>query len=154
MKVLFVCLGNICRSPTAEGLFCQQLKSAGLDRQVTVDSAGTAAWHTGNPPDKRSQQAALKRGYDISNLKARQVQPEDFLHFDLILAMDKSNLDDLKAIAPKHAKAQLSLYLQRYGLAYNEVPDPYYGGEEGFELVLNLLEEAGSHLLDEVRERL
>lgn len=154
MKVLFVCLGNICRSPSAEGLFRQQLSQAGLAKQVTVDSAGTAGWHIGSAPDKRSQQAAKRRGYDISMLRGRQVSAEDFQRFDLILAMDKANLRELQAIAPKHAKAELDLYLARYGISPSEVPDPYYGGEEGFELVLNLLEQAGTHLLTEVRERL
>ena len=154
MKVLFVCLGNICRSPTAEGIFRHELAQAQLAEQITVDSAGTADWHTGKAPDPRSQAAALARGIDISALQARQVSAEDFHRFDLILAMDQSNLEHLKQIQPAAAKAELDLYLQRYQLPLSEVPDPYYGGAEGFEQVLNLLEQASQKLLTELKGRL
>ncbi|GIZ13396.1 low molecular weight protein-tyrosine-phosphatase [Pseudomonas sp. NCCP-436] len=154
MKVLFVCLGNICRSPTAEGVFRHKLRAAGLDSRVQVDSAGTADWHSGKPADARTRQAALRRGYDLSALRARQVEVEDFHRFDLILAMDESNLRNLQAMRPDDASADLDLYLRRYSLALDEVPDPYYGGEDGFEQVLDLIEQASEALLSEVRKRL
>ena len=153
MKVLFVCLGNICRSPTAEGVFRHYLANSSLANKVSVDSAGTADWHTGKAPDPRTCSAALKRGYDLSKLQARQVTVEDFHSFDLILAMDKSNLAHLEALRPANSRAQLDLLLQRYQLARNEVPDPYYGGEQGFEDVLDLLESASQGLLAELQAR-
>lgn len=154
MKVLFVCLGNICRSPTAEGVFRHYVKQAGLDGKVTIDSAGTADWHIGKTPDPRTIKAAAKRGYDLSALQGRQAVAEDFHKFDLILAMDESNLTNLQAIQPADSKAELALYLPRLGQETREVPDPYYGGEDGFELVLDMLEQASEVLLDEVRSRL
>jgi len=154
MNILFVCLGNICRSPTADGVFTQMVKEAGLFSRVQVDSAGTSAWHSGNPPDKRSQQAAKARGYDLSKLRARQVERGDFYDFDLILAMDGSNLRDLQDIAPKDTRAEIDLFLCRYQIAPFEVPDPYQGGEAGFEQVLDLIEAASRALLAEVKERL
>ncbi len=154
MRILFVCLGNICRSPTAEAVFRQQLRAAGLDTQVVVDSAGTSDWHVGKPPDTRTRLAAQRRGYDLTALRGRQVQVEDFSRFDLILAMDASNLAQLQALQPADAHAQLDLYLRRYQLALDEMPDPYHGGEEGFEQVVDLAEQAAACLLAEVRERL
>jgi len=154
MNILFVCLGNICRSPTAEGVFTQMLKDADLWSQVQVDSAGTGAWHCGNPPDKRSQQAAKARGYDLSKLRARQVQRSDFYDFDLILAMDASNLRDLQDIRPNNAKSELDLFLRRYQINPPQVPDPYQGGAAGFEQVLDLIEAASTALLAEVKQRL
>ena len=154
MRVLFVCLGNICRSPTAEAVFRQQLSSAGLDVQVAVDSAGTSDWHVGKPADTRTRLAAQRRGYDMAALRGRQVQVEDFSRFDLILAMDASNLAELQALQPADSHAELDLYLRRYQLALDEMPDPYYGGEEGFEHVLDLAEQAAACLLAEVRGRL
>lgn len=156
MKVLFVCLGNICRSPTAEGVFRQYVEQAGLSDKVTIDSAGTADWHIGKTPDPRTQAAAAKRGYDLSELRGRQATAEDFAEFDLILAMDKSNLSNLQAIQPAQSKAELALYLPRLEAStdeVDEVPDPYYGGEDGFELVLDMLEQASQVLLDEVKAR-
>jgi len=153
MKVLFVCLGNICRSPTAEGVFRHYLADSPLANKVSVDSAGTADWHTGKAPDPRTCSAALKRGYDLSKLQARQVTEADFHTFDLILAMDNSNLAHLEALRPANSRAELDLLLQRYQLARNEVPDPYYGGEQGFEEVLDLLEGASQALLAELQER-
>ncbi|MEK1943093.1 MAG: low molecular weight protein-tyrosine-phosphatase [Pseudomonas sp.] len=154
MRVLFVCLGNICRSPSAEGVFRQQLQQAGLADLVGVDSAGTGPWHVGKPADSRASAAALQRGYDLSALRGRQVSKADFERFDLILAMDHSNFADLKALQPANSRAELDLYLRRYGLDEDEVPDPYYGGADGFEQVLDLLEQAGVQLLNEVRGRL
>ncbi len=153
MKVLFVCLGNICRSPTAAGVFRKYLAASPLADKVSVDSAGTADWHTGKAPDPRTCAAALKRGYDLSKLQARQATAEDFHEFDLILAMDNSNLANLEALRPANSRAELDLLLQRYDLPRSEVPDPYYGGEQGFEDVLNLLENASQALLAELQER-
>ena len=154
MKVLFVCLGNICRSPTAEGVFRHYVEQAGLSDQVTIDSAGTSDWHIGKTPDPRTIAAAAQRGYDVSTLRGRQATAEDFNEFDLILAMDNSNLTNLQAIQPAHSKAELALYLPRFNISPDEVPDPYYGGEDGFELVLDMLEQASQVLLDEVKARL
>lgn len=154
MKVLFVCLGNICRSPTAEGVFRHKLRAAGLEDRVQVDSAGTGGWHVGKAPDSRTRQAALRRGYDLSAQRARQVEVDDFQRFDLILAMDQSNLRNLKALRPADARADLDLYLRRFELALDEVPDPYYGGEDGFEQVLDLIEQASDALLLEIKGRL
>ncbi|MDV7210340.1 low molecular weight protein-tyrosine-phosphatase [Azotobacter beijerinckii] len=154
MRILFVCLGNICRSPTAEGVFRQRVSAAGLEERIRIDSAGTGDWHVGKAPDARTCRAARRRGYDLDVLRARQVCREDFSRFDLILAMDRSNLKDLQAMRPGDALAELDLYLRRYALEEDEVPDPYYGGEEGFEQVLDLLERASDELLAEIRRRL
>ena len=154
MRVLFVCMGNICRSPTAEGVFRHRLQQAGLLERVTVDSAGTGDWHVGKAPDSRSSQAALQRGYDLSSLRARQVQREDFQRFDLILAMDHDNHARLQALRPASGGAALDLFLRRYELAFDEVPDPYYGGADGFEQVLDLIEQASDALLVEIKGRL
>ena len=154
MKVLFVCLGNICRSPTAEGVLRHKLRAAGLEDRVQVDSAGTGDWHVGKAPDSRTRIAAQRRGYDLSALRARQVEAADFQRFDLILAMDQSNLRNLKALRPVNARADIDLYLRRYELALDEVPDPYYGGEDGFEQVLDLIEQASDALLVEIKGRL
>ncbi|WP_454255767.1 low molecular weight protein-tyrosine-phosphatase [Pseudomonas sp. Marseille-Q8238] len=154
MRVLFVCLGNICRSPTAEGVFRQRLQKAGLDAHVLVDSAGTGDWHVGKAPDRRTTLAAQQRNYDLSTLRARQFAVEDFSRFDLILAMDHSNLRNLQALRPDTATAELDLFLRRYQLELDEVPDPYYGGADGFEQVLDLIEQASDALLAEVRGRL
>ena len=154
MRVLFVCLGNICRSPTAEAVLRHKLRELGLEEGVEVDSAGTGDWHVGKPPDSRTRQAAQLRGYDLSALRGRQVCAGDFSRFDLILAMDNSNLEHLRRLRPGGAMAELDLFLRRYELALDEVPDPYYGGEEGFEQVLDLLEQACDGLLRELRGRL
>ena len=154
MKVLFVCLGNICRSPTAEGVFRHYVEQAGLSEHVTIDSAGTSDWHIGKTPDPRTIAAAAQRGYDVSTLRGRQATAQDFAEFDLILAMDNSNLQNLQAIQPANSKAELALYLPRFGISPDEVPDPYYGGEDGFELVLDMLEQASQVLLDEIKARL
>ncbi|MFO2465812.1 low molecular weight phosphotyrosine protein phosphatase [Pseudomonas sp. 15FMM2] len=154
MEVLFVCLGNICRSPTAEGVLRHKLREAGLAGQVEVASAGTGEWHIGKPPDKRSQQAALRRGYDLSAQRAQQVSRADFARYDLVLAMDQSNLRNLKAMQPAQGKAELDLFLRRYDSPVAEVPDPYYDGELGFEQVLDLIEAACDQLVIELKGRL
>ncbi|CAK14465.1 low molecular weight protein-tyrosine-phosphatase [Pseudomonas entomophila] len=154
MRVLFVCLGNICRSPTAEGVLRHQLEVAGLADVVQVASAGTGDWHVGKAPDSRTRKAALARGYDLSCQRAQQVKAEHFAQFDLVLAMDKSNLRNLQALRPHNAKGELDLFLRRYGAALDEVPDPYYGGAEGFEQVLDLIEAACRELVVEIKGRL
>ncbi len=147
-RVLFVCLGNICRSPTAHGVFLHQVAEAGLADAVTVDSAGTGAWHVGEPPDARATAAARGRGYDLSRLRARQVAPLDFERFDYILAMDRSNLSHLQAMRPDAYPGHVGLFLDYHPQPpFREVPDPYYGGDRGFEEVLDLVEAAGRGLL-------
>ena len=154
-KVLFVCLGNICRSPTADGIFRELIKREKLDQKIIVDSAGTGDWHIGKAPDSRTVAAAKKRGYDLSVLRARQVITADFDEFDYVLAMDNSNLRDLHSLRPTHFSGHLGLFLD-FGLrkTHREVPDPYYGDHDGFELVLDLVEEAAEGLLAHIRQRL
>ncbi|KZX82324.1 protein-tyrosine-phosphatase [Oleiphilus sp. HI0009] len=154
MKVLFVCLGNICRSPTAHGVFEEKVRERGLASQVYTDSCGTGAWHVGESPDPRASQHAAKRGYDLSHLRARQVSPDDFDTFDYVLAMDNANLKDLQSIIPAGARTQPVLFLSYGAFSEQEVPDPYYGGEQGFEHVLDLVESACDGLLDEIQSRL
>lgn len=154
MKVLFVCLGNICRSPTAEGVLRHKVRAAGLEDRIEIDSAGTGDWHVGKAPDARTRAAALRRGYDLSSLRARQFSLADFSRYDLILTMDNANLRDLKHLRGSGGKAELDLFLRRYELEIDEVPDPYYGGEDGFERVLDLVERACDGLLTEVKGRL
>lgn len=151
MQVLFVCLGNICRSPTAHGVFQQVLVNAGVDCQIGVDSAGTAGYHIGAAPDPRSVAAARTRGYDLSELRARQVDVGDFERFDYILAMDQSNLDNLQRIRPADFSGHLGLFLDFAQAAEREVPDPYYGGRDGFDYVLDLAEDASHGLLRHIR---
>lgn len=149
-SVLFVCMGNICRSPTAEAVFRHCTQQAGLD--IQVDSAGTIGFHRGSKPDTRAIRAGKKRGYDFSSIRARKVEAEDFERFDLILAMDNDNYQNLQALAPsREAKDKVQLFL-RYAQNsdYSDVPDPYYGGAKGFELVLDLIEEASQGLLDHI----
>ena len=154
MRVLFVCLGNICRSPTAEGVLRHKLQLAGLASQVDVASAGTGNWHVGQPPDKRTQRAAKLRGYDLSAQRAQHVSAADFNRYELIFAMDNSNLRDLQALQPVSGKAELDLFLRRYKGVKYEVPDPYYDGEQGFEEVLDLIERACDLLVIELKGRL
>jgi protein-tyrosine phosphatase len=147
-KVLFVCLGNICRSPTAEGVFRHLLRQEAPELQVEVDSAGTADYHLGEPPDLRSQRAAMRRGIDLGALRARQVTPADFARFDLILAMDRANLLELEAMRPKNSRARVQLFLEYAPeLGRLEVPDPYLGDASGFEEVLDLSAAASRGLL-------
>lgn len=153
MKILFVCLGNICRSPTAEIVFRDMVAREAPDLGIEIDSAGTAGYHVGAPPDMRTREAALRRGYDMSALRARVVEPQDFVRFDLILAMDRQNLDVLRRLAPAASRGRIRLFLEfapEEGTA--EVPDPYYGGPNGFEEVLDLVEAAARGLLQHVRE--
>ena len=152
MKILFVCLGNICRSPTAEIVFRQIVAREAPDLRIEIDSAGTAAYHVGSPPDSRTREAALRRGYDMSALRARVVEPQDFGRFDLILAMDRQNFDTLRRGAPAAAHDRIRLFLEFAPDAGEaEVPDPYYGGPNGFEEVLDLVEAAARGLLQHVR---
>jgi protein-tyrosine phosphatase len=152
MKILFVCLGNICRSPTAEIVFRQIVAREAPDLRIEIDSAGTAGYHVGAPPDSRTREAALRRGYDMSALRARVVDPQDFGHFDLILAMDRQNFDTLRRGAPATAHDRIRLFLEfAPDAGETEVPDPYYGGPNGFEEVLDLVEAAARGLLLHVR---
>lgn len=149
VRVLIVCLGNICRSPLAEGVFAHQVAEAGLNRQFISDSAGTGSWHIGNPPDPRSVAAAAWRGIDLSAQRARQVSSTDFSSFDHILAMDDANLATLMQMAPEQDSHKLRLFLDGVpGIASREVPDPYYGGDDGFEEVLDLIEQGSRALLN------
>jgi protein-tyrosine phosphatase len=154
LKILFVCLGNICRSPTAHGIFEKMVVDAGLQESIMVDSAGTGDWHIGKSPDPRASEAALLRNHDLSHLVARQVRPEDFIEFDYILAMDKQNLWDLKAMALPEFNGRLELFLEYGSSDLEEVPDPYSGGREGFEQVLDLVEDAAQGLLVNLREQI
>jgi len=148
LRVLMVCMGNICRSPTAEGVLRHRLIAAGLDGQIEVDSAGIGGWHAGEPPDARAQRHALRRGYDLSRQRARRVVDADFERFDLVLAMDEENLAELRRLRPASTRAETRL------LAPIEVPDPYHGSAQGFENVLDLVERACDALVVELRVRL
>ena len=153
VSVLFVCMGNICRSPTAEGVFSKFVDDAGLTALVHIDSAGTHAYHRGSQPDYRACEAAERRGYSLTEIQARRVSSMDFESFDFIIAMDDDNLNDLRDEADEDHYAKISLlldYSETGGL--REVPDPYYGGLGGFEKVLDLVEQASRGLLDEVRK--
>lgn len=154
IRVLFVCLGNICRSPTAQGVFEALLEREGLSGQISVDSAGTGGWHRGAAPDKRATEAAALRGIDLSRQRARKVTRDDFMNFDYILAMDSDNFDALQKLAPQDHKAKLCLFLDYApNTSTREVPDPYYGGTQGFEHVLDLVEAAAEGLLADIRAR-
>ena len=154
MKILFVCLGNICRSPTAEVVFRAVAAREAPELMIEVDSAGTAGYHVGEPPDLRTRQAASRRGYDMSSLRARIVEPRDFEDFDFILAMDRENLKVLNHRAPVQARDRVRLFLEfAPDAATTEVPDPYYGGPNGFEEVLDLVEAATQGLLQHLRQR-
>lgn len=149
-----VCLGNICRSPTAHGVFQKLITDAGLDEYINVDSAGTGEWHIGGSPDARATQTAAQRGYNLSPLRARQVSSADFNQFDYILAMDEQNLADLQAMCPADYNGDLNLFLHyAYPNTGQTVPDPYYGGDQGFEDVLDLVEQGASALLNDIKTR-
>jgi len=152
MKVLFVCLGNICRSPTAEGVLRAIAAREFPALKLEIDSAGTADYHVGEPPDRRTIAAARRRGYDLSGLRARQVLPEDFQRFDFVLAMDRANLAELESRRMEGATAEVALFMGfAPGNEYDEVPDPYYGGVEDFERVLDLCEDASRGLLGRMK---
>jgi protein-tyrosine phosphatase len=154
VKILFVCLGNICRSPTAEAVFRAVAAREAPELMIEVDSAGTAGYHVGEPPDLRTRQAASRRGYDMSLLRARIVEPRDFEDFDFILAMDSENLKVLNHRAPAHTRDRVRLFLEfAPNATTTEVPDPYYGGPNGFEEVLDLVEAATQGLLQHLRQR-
>jgi protein-tyrosine phosphatase len=151
-RVLFVCMGNICRSPTAEGVFRKLLQERAPELAVEVDSAGTHGYHAGESPDVRARRAAERRGVDLSGLRARQVPGHDFVRFELLLAMDRQNLEYLHELAPPEHRERVRLFLEfAPHLGRDEVPDPYYGGATGFEHVLDLVEEASLGLLEHLR---
>jgi protein-tyrosine phosphatase len=152
VKVLFVCMGNICRSPTAEAVFRHYVEQQGLAELIHIDSAGTHDYHIGDAPDARTQRAAKQRGYDMSKLRGRQVEAGDFKRFDYVLAMDEANLSILQRLRPRDAESHLGLFLEyAEHHAEREVPDPYYGGAEGFERVLDMVEDAANGLLQHIR---
>ena len=154
VKVLFVCMGNICRSPTAQGVFERLVEQTGLLQHIEIDSAGTHAYHIGHPPDPRAQAAAMRRGVDLSPQRARRVEAADFERFDYILAMDRDNIQHLEADCPPQHAHKLRLFLDfAPELHNNEVPDPYYGGPSGFEQVLDLVETGSEGLLRYLRQR-
>jgi|RhiMethySRZTD1v2_1073278.scaffolds.fasta_scaffold307028_2 protein-tyrosine phosphatase len=153
VAVLFVCMGNICRSPTAETVFREHVKRAGLERRIRVESAGIGDWHVGQPPDERAIAHGRRRGYDLEALRARQVRTEDFARFEWILAMDRRNLRDLALLRPADFQGHLGLLLDfAPELGVREVPDPYFGGADGFEKVLELTERASAALLARIVE--
>ena len=153
-RVLLVCMGNICRSPTAEGVLRCLIKNNNLGDKVEVDSAGTHGYHVGEAPDSRTQRAAAVRGYNLSQLRARKVARQDLDYFDLILAMDKSNLDNLRRLATPEQQERIKLFMD-YSKNFedDEVPDPYYGLGHGFDLVLDMVEDGAQGLIDEIRQK-
>jgi len=155
VKVLFVCMGNICRSPTAEGVFKGLVEEAGLSHVIETDSAGTHSYHVGAEPDSRAQTVALTRGFDLSGLRGRKFVAEDFVEFDYLLAMDEENYSNMDTIRPDNAKGSLHLFLDfAPNVKEKEVPDPYYGGPKGFERVFDMVEDASQGLLDQIKKSL
>ena len=154
VNVLFVCLGNICRSPSAEGVFRDVVARAGLEADIHIDSCGTGGWHVGKAPDERAVAKARQRGIDISGLRARQFRASDLAQFDVILVMDRQNLADVRDVWRQAGGTEPELFLTYGSSPHDEVPDPYYGGDDGFEAVLDLIEEASEGLLARIRERL
>ena len=153
--ILTVCTGNICRSPTAEGVLRKFIKNNNLVDKVEVDSAGTHGYHVGEAPDSRTQRAAAVRGYNLSQLRARKVARQDLDYFDLILAMDKSNLDNLQRMASPEQQTRIKLFMDfSKNFDDKEVPDPYYGLGHGFDLVLDMVEDAANGLIEEVKKTL
>lgn len=154
LKVLFVCLGNICRSPSGEGVFSDLVEKAGLGDEISADSAGTAGYHVGEPPDGRAQDAARRRGIDLSQQRARRVQPSDFQNFEYLVAMDTDNQANLLSICPSGSEHKVHLMLDfSHDHQGENVPDPYYIGGNGFEVALDLIEDAAKGLLDDIRQR-
>lgn len=157
IAVMFVCLGNICRSPSAHGVFRERVSQAGLAGRIHIESSGTGDWHIGKAPDRRASAAASARGIDIGDLRAQQVTAADLQRFDYVLAMDRENLAALEALATSTpgVRAQIALF-GSYSEAYRDapVPDPYFGGDQGFEQVLDMIEDAAQGLLPEIRGRL
>ncbi len=154
VTVLFICMGNICRSPTAHGVFRNLVQSEGLGDFINIDSAGTHAYHVGEPPDGRAQQTAIGRGVDLSDLRARKAVEEDFAHYDYILVMDQDNYHSLSAICPGGMEWKIGLFLDYApNLKTREVPDPYYGGSKGFDYVFDLVEAASEGLLNDIKRR-
>ena len=148
MKILMVCMGNICRSPLAEGVVRRLVDRAGMSAFVEVDSAGTLAYHAGEQPDPRAKKVAASRGYDLSGMRARRVAEDDFSHFDLVLAMDKQNLSALERVCPDEYLNKLGLFMEyAKDPEHDEIPDPYYGGPDGFERVLDMCEAASQGLI-------
>jgi protein-tyrosine phosphatase len=155
IRILFVCTGNICRSPTAEGVFKRYVAEAGLAERIASDSAGTVDYHVGEPPDARAQLAASRRGYDLSTLRGRQVSHRDFADFDYLLAMDETNLHALVRLCPPQHTHKLKLLMEFSPIAGSrEVPDPYYSGPKGFEQVLDMVEQAAQGLLRHLRAQI
>jgi protein-tyrosine phosphatase len=152
VRVLMVCLGNICRSPSAQGVLEKLIENQGLQHLVEVDSAGTGDWHLGEAPDSRSISAAAARGYEIDHLRARQVERHDFTRFDYILCMDRSNLNTVRELCPRAHRSKLQLLMDYGESSHDTVPDPYYSGAQGFELVLDLLEDACDRFLAHLRD--
>lgn len=153
VRVLFVCMGNICRSPTAHGVFRSLVDSQGLGASILVDSAGTHSYHIGSPPDQRSQATALTRGIDLSGLRARRFESSDFVDFDYLLGMDRENLANMRALKPANATTDARLMLD-YSERFQqpEIPDPYFG-DDGFDLVFDMVEDAAAGLLRDIRTR-
>lgn len=154
VRILFVCMGNICRSPTAHGVFRRLVIDEGLSHRIEIDSAGTHAYHIGEPPDRRARETARTRGIDIGDLRARLAEPDDFSRFHYVLAMDRDNYENLSQICPKGLEERLRLFMEfAPELGIREVPDPYYGGQRGFEQVFDMVESAARGLLMDIKSR-
>lgn len=154
VRILFVCMGNICRSPTAHGVFRRLVIDEGLSHRIEIDSAGTHAYHIGEPPDRRARDTARMRGIDIGDLRARLTKPDDFVHFHYVLAMDRDNYENLARLCPNGMEDRLRLFMDfAPELGIREVPDPYYGGQRGFEQVFDMVESAARGLLLDIRNR-
>jgi len=154
IKVLFVCTGNICRSPTADGVFRKMVRDAGLHEHISVDSCGLSAYHVGELPDPRSREMAQSRGIDLSDIRSRKIKPTDYYEFDYVLAMDDGHMRDMRRQAPNTHQHRIELFLDYHpSMAGQSVPDPYYGGANGFVDVFDMIEEASSNLLSHIREK-
>lgn len=153
IRVVFVCLGNICRSPTAEGVFRDLVAREGLSDQIETDSCGTSGWHHGDPPDSRAREEARRRGIDIEDLKSRETRNSDFTDFDFIIAMDRNNLDTLHVKCPPEYASKIHMFLSfAPDVGVTEVPDPYYGGPDGFSDVFDMIDAASNGLLQHIRD--